>query len=442
MSAPDLTALARDAYVDGFPLAFNLEQIQRFTEEGLGSLPPAPFNSFSHARALAGPGDTFVSINNDTVYSSGPLDLTAGPLRLDVPDAGGRYYVLQFIDAWTNNFAYVGRRATGTGAAGFWIVPPGWTGELAGDLPVIHAPTALAMIVGRWAVDGEADLPAVHALQDGVRLTALDDAPPAGLPRPDPSVPEELRFFEQVRVYARAYPPAPAEQEHRARFGPLGLLDETTPYAGASDELASALRAGLAAGTERIEHASAESGAAVQNGWQLTYHVFDYNNDFFELGTLDDPQWRIADRDRARLVRAAAARAGLWGNHGYEAAYAMTWVDGDGESLFGDRAYTIRFEQEPPVDAFWSITMYDLPEYFLVANPIGRYSIGDRTAGLRRDDDGALTIVIARDDPGEAERANWLPAPDGRFRPILRLYSPRPEIFDGSYELPPIVRRR
>jgi hypothetical protein len=141
-------------------------------------------------------------------------------------------------------------------------------------------------------------------------------------------------------------------------------------------------------------------------------------------------------------VRAAAARAGLWGNHGYEAAYAMTWVDGDGESLSGDRAYTIRFEQEPPVDAFWSITMYDLPEYFLVANPIGRYSIGDRTAGLRRDDDGALTIAIAHDDPGEAERANWLPAPDGRFRPILRLYSPRPEIFDGSYELPPIVRRR
>jgi hypothetical protein len=218
MSAPDLTALARDAYVDGFPLAFNLEQIQRFTEEGLGSLPPAPFNSFSHARALAGPGDTFVSINNDTVYSSGPLDLTAGPLRLDVPDAGGRYYVLQFIDAWTNNFAYVGRRATGTGAAGFWIVPPGWTGELAGDLPVIHAPTALAMIVGRWAVDGEADLPAVHALQDGVRLTALDDAPPAGLPRPDPSVPEELRFFEQVRVYARRRRPSRSTARASARW--------------------------------------------------------------------------------------------------------------------------------------------------------------------------------------------------------------------------------
>src|SRR5690242_6771028 len=197
MHATDLTALASDAYVDGFPLVFNLGQIQRFSEEGLGSLPPSPFNTFSHARALAGPGETFVSVNNDTVYSSGPLDLTAGPLRLDVPDAGGRYYVLQFVDAWTNNFAYVGRRATGTAAGSFWIVPPGWAGELPGELPVIRAPTAVAMIVGRWAVDGEADLPAVHALQDALRLTALDGAAPTGLPRPDPGVPEDLRFFEQ-----------------------------------------------------------------------------------------------------------------------------------------------------------------------------------------------------------------------------------------------------
>ena len=118
----------------------------------------------------------------------------------------------------------------------------------------------------------------------------------------------------------------------------------------------------------------------------------------------------------------------------------MTWVDGDGQPLTGERSYTLRFEQTPPVDAFWSITMYDLPEFFLVSNPIDRYSIGDRTPGLRYDD-GSLTLVLQRDDPGDAERDNWLPTPPGRFRPILRMYAPRPEAFDGSFEIPPIVRR-
>ncbi len=119
----------------------------------------------------------------------------------------------------------------------------------------------------------------------------------------------------------------------------------------------------------------------------------------------------------------------------------MTYNDGAGEPLTGKRRYTIRFEQPPPVEAFWSITMYDLPEFFLVDNAIDRYSIGDRTAGLRHDDDGALTIVVQRDDPGEPERANWLPTPPGAFRPILRMYQPKPAVLDGSYELPPFVRR-
>ena len=119
----------------------------------------------------------------------------------------------------------------------------------------------------------------------------------------------------------------------------------------------------------------------------------------------------------------------------------MIWVDGEGEPLTGERSYTIRFEQPPPVDAFWSITMYDVPEFFLVANPIDRYSIGDRTPGLRHDDDGALTLVLQRDDPGDDERSNWLPTPPGAFRPLLRMYAPRAEVFDGSFELPPIVRR-
>jgi hypothetical protein len=441
-TASGLRALTAEAFIYGFPLVFNLGQVDRFVREGMGAMPAADWNRFAHARALAGPQDTFVSINNDTVYSVAALDLSGGPLRLEVPDAADRYYVLQFVDAWTNNFAYVGQRATGTAAGAFWIVAPGFEGDLPDEAAVIHAPTMVAMIVGRWAVDGEDDLPAVHHLQDAMRLTPLHEGVALrGLAEPDPAVEEDLRFLEQLRVWAQAFPPAIADQADAGRYAPLGLGQGASPYTQVADERRAALRDGLAAGRERLEQMITESDSPKQNGWEVNYHVFDYNDDFFELGALDDPRWRIADRRRARATRAAAARGGLWGNHAYEAAYVAIWVDAEGEPLTGERSYTIRFEQTPPVGAFWSITMYDVPEFFLVANPVDRYSIGDRTPGLRRDDDGALTLVLQRDDPGGDERANWLPTPPGAFRPLLRMYGPRPEVFDGSFELPPIVRR-
>src|SRR6202012_1123734 len=203
----DLVELAGQAYVYGFPLVFDLEQVQRFSEHGMGSVPPAPFNTFAPATQLAGPPDTFVSINNDTVYSIAQLDVSGGPVRLRVPDADGRYYVLQFIDAWTNNFAYVGHRATGTDAATFLLVPAGWDGTPKPGETVIHLPTHVATIIGRWAVAGEADMPAVRELQAGLILEPTGQ-PGTGVPQPDPGGADELRFFEQLRVWTRALPPA------------------------------------------------------------------------------------------------------------------------------------------------------------------------------------------------------------------------------------------
>lgn len=142
------------------------------------------------------------------------------------------------------------------------------------------------------------------------------------------------------------------------------------------------------------------------------------------------------------MQRALAARGGLWGNHGYEAACAMVYLDVDGDPLDGANRYELRFEREPPLGAFWSVTMSDDADFFLVANAIERHSIGDRTPGLRRNADGGLTIVMQHDEPAESElRANWLPTPAGGLRPILRMYEPRAEVFDGRYEeLPPIRR--
>lgn len=438
MPEPRLEDLVAEAFFYGFPIVFNLEQVERFVTAGVGALAPAPFNAFAHATSLAGPGDTFVSINNDTVYSIAQVDAGGGPVLLDVPDTAGRYYVLQFVDAWTNNFAYVGHRATGTGAGSFVLVPPGWDGEVPAGPTPIHLPTALVSIVGRWAVDGDDDLPAVAALQESLRLTPVGPGP--GLPAPDPRVPEDLAFVERLRVAMAAFPPAARDLPVQERLRPLGLLEADSPYVDPEPALAEILRAGLEATRRKMEAALEEHSAETVDGWNLTYHVFDYNLDFFEVGAIDAPEWKIAD-PRLRLVqRALAARAGLWGNHGYEAAYAMVYVDADGEPLDGARRYVMRLTETPPVDAFWSITMYDASDFYLVANPIGRYSVGDRTPGLVYGEDGSLEIAIQHEEPDDpAARANWLPAPEGRFRPIMRMYEPHPEVFEG-YRLPPLIR--
>ena len=435
----DLAALAADAYVYGFPLVFDLRAVDGFTREGMGSLAPASFNSFSHASKLAGPQDRFVSINNDTIYSIAQVDVSGGPVLLRVPDTAGRYYVLQFVDAWTNNFAYVGRRATGTAAGSFLLVPPGWKPDAPDGARVIEFPTNVATIVGRWACDGLADLDAVQALQSGLSLEPFGTpAPPVGLPAPA-AVPAELAFFERMRAWMHAFPPSGPDRAYEQRFAPLGLLGPATSYTDCPPGLAEALTVGADAAKQQLDAALTAGGLApVVNGWTLTFHMFDYNLDHLGPGTIDDPAWKITNRDTSYLARALAARAGLWGNHGYEAAYPMTYADADGDQLDGRNRYSIKFDQDPPVDAFWSITMYDLPDFYLVANPIDRYSIGDRTPGLRRDGDGSLTIVIQHEQP--ADTSNWLPAPAAPFRPIMRLYQPQAAVLDRNYKIPPITK--
>ena len=437
----DLPALATDAYVYGFPLVSDVDEVDRFTRTGMGAMRPAPVNTFSHATQLAGPDDTFVSVNNDTIYSIAMLDLSAGPMIMNVPDTAGRYYVMQFVDAWTNNFAYVGRRATGTAAGRFLLTPPGWTGSVPPGLTRISCPTRAASIVGRWACAGADDLPAVQALQRAVSLQPMGTpAPAVGLPQPDGRADDDLRFFEKMRVRMQAFPPARRDVTYQQTFAQLGLLDAASPYASPDPELAEALRIGMKAGKERIEDRAVCRDSTIQDGWLLAYHAFDYNADFFEIGARSDAEWVIADRAEAYLTRAVAAQVALWGNHAYEAAYAMTFNDGSGKPLDGRRAYTMRLTEPPPVDAFWSVTMYGVPDYYLVANPIDRYSLGDRTPGLHYAADGSLTLHLRPDRPPDAaEAANWLPTPSGPFRPILRMYQPTAAALDGSYVIPPIT---
>lgn len=186
---------------------------------------------------------------------------------------------------------------------------------------------------------------------------------------------------------------------------------------------------------------SLASGAGGEPGaWSSARHIFDYNLDRLGPGTIDTPEWKIADRRTAYMTRALAARAGLWGNHGYEADYELVYQDADGAALTGEHRYEVTFSPPPPAEAFWSLTMYDMPDFYLVDNPINRYSIGDRTPGLIYAADGSVTIYLQANDPGDERSANWLPTPTGRFRPILRMYQPGPSVLDGTYRFPKITR--
>jgi hypothetical protein len=439
----DMVSLVTEAFFYGYPLVADLDEVVRFTRTGMGSVPSAPFNQFSHARTLAGPDDTFVTINNDTLYSIAQFDLGAGPLLLDVPDSAGRYYVLQFIDAWTNNFAYVGQRASGTGAATYFLTPPRWEGQTPDGLTEIRFPTRIASILGRWACAGADDLAHVNALQDQLALRPGEDPPKTvqGVPAVANNVDDPLVFFEKLRVWMAAFPPASEDQSYQERFAPLGLLESTSPYVSPAADLAKNLTDGLAVAKEKMEAFTRTGTVQKVNGWMVGLHMFDYNLDYFGPGTINAPQWKKSSRAEAYPERALSARLGLWGNHAYEATYAQTFEDAAGKQLNGGHRYQIHFDQLPPVDAFWSLTMYNLPNYYLVANPIERYSIGDRTPGIEYGEDGSLTITIQTDQPDPGiERANWLPAPAGDFRPILRMYEPRSAILDGSYQIPGIVR--
>ncbi|MGZ4759012.1 MAG: DUF1254 domain-containing protein [Acidimicrobiales bacterium] len=443
MADPDQVKLAAQAFIYGYPLVYNLTELAKLPA-GTSVLGVAsPFNRLTPARQLLGPDATFVTPNNDTLYLIAGCDLRDGPLVLQVPDTGDRYYVLQFVDAWTNNFAYVGTRATGNRPGTFQLTPPGYSGPVPAGATAIEAPTSLLAVVGRVAVDGPDDLDAVHAVQDGFSLAPLDPSTATstlGVPRPAAGVPDDLLFWEQLRVALAAFPPSPDTDatylEDAARFG---LTATESPFVDADPALAELLVAAAAQGADLIEQLGTTVITPV-DGWTSALHAFDYNLDHLGLGTIDSPEWKIADRTTAYITRAIAARLGLWGNHGYEAAYDILWTDEDGDVLTGADRYELVLPSAPPAHAFWSLTMYDSPDYRLVANPIDRYQLGDRSRGLVTASDGTITIHLQAESPGGDREPNWLPTPAGPFRPVLRSYLPDTSILSGTYRLPAVKK--
>ncbi|MEU0560880.1 DUF1254 domain-containing protein [Dactylosporangium sp. NPDC006015] len=425
--AMDLTTLAAEAFQYGYPLLTSLAAVER---EGGAD------NTFRHQRRF----DDRANANPDLLHSTARLDLSGGPLWLRVPDTGDRYHVLQFVDAWTDNFAYVGRRSTGGGEREFLLVPPGWAGREAPGAQVIRIPTMVTTLIGRFACGGADDETAVHALQDALRIEPMyPQVPLDGLPHPQAGVPEDLVFFETLRRALAAFPPSPAERRYQRRFAAIGLLEPgTSPYAGAPRELRETLRDGLEAARDQLEEEATTRHAELVNGWTNDLHMFDFNLDFFEVGTMDTPEWTMPDRDEAHVMRAVAARTGLWGNHAYESVAPTVHKDAAGVRLSGAHRYELRFPEPPPTEAGWSLSMYDAPGSFPVPNPLDRRAIGGGTPGLRPEADGSLTIRIQHERPDDV--ANWLPAPEGGFRPVLRVYEPSQAVLSGTFQPPPVMR--
>lgn len=386
-------------------------------------------NVITHSRKLLGAGESRVVLpNNDMLYTMVWFDLSAGPQVLHAPDTEDRYYVLGFLDMYTNPFSYIGRRTTGTREGSFLIVGPDWTGDIPDGMQLVRCPTDSVWMIGRIMVDGLEDAPAVHALQDRFSTKPLDAGRRAeesdgslfdawiGHNQPINSVAMHLKLANRA---LRQNPWPTSHDALVATFSEAGIGPSQPEDIGDLPE--STIQALERAYAAMREIVAMPMGQDQGTGWRIP----------FLIGTDFGHDW---------LTRAAVAHKYIGALCSEEAIYPTAETDADGLPLSGRHRYRMRFEAGlfPPVDCFWSLSLYDADDFKFTSNAINRYSIGDRTRGLNYDADGGLTICIQNVPPPPGE--NWLPAPPDRFLLCLRAYQPRASMLDGSYQIPPLER--
>lgn len=384
------------------------------------------WNEIHNTARVYTPKDTAIQTpNSDTPYSVVGADLRTEPLVLTVPPIEqGRYYSLQFVDLYTYNFAYVGSRTTGNGGGRYLLAGPNWNGDAPEGVDhVIRSDTELVLVLYRTQLFGPSDIEGVKGVQDGYRVTPLsaylDQPAPAAAPPIDfiaPLSPDEQKtspqFFEILNFALQFAPVLPAEQAIRDRFAGIGTARDGALVDGMADAWA-----------EFLAFKTAEIDTGQVGSAEL----------FGTAGFLDGNY----------LYRMAGAVLGIYGNSKDEAVYPGTAFDSEGRPLTGADRYAYRFApgQLPPVNAFWSLTMYELPRSRLVANPIDRYLINSSMLpDLNEDPDGGITVYVQNESPGADDDANWLPAPKGPFQLVLRLYWPKPDVLNGAWRAPEPVR--
>jgi len=442
LDAAQAEALAIDAYVYGYPLV-TMEMTRRvMTNVAAPEGTRAPMGHLIRLRTY--PDASFRDVtapNADTLYTTAWLDVGEEPWILRLPDAAGRYYLMPLLDGWTEVFEVPGKRTTGTGPQTYAITGPGWKGELPEGVVRYESPTSLVWLLGRIYCTGTSeDYAAVHALQDAISLFPLGawDQPWTPPPsRVDPAIDEKTPVREQVNALpVEAYfsllaalladnPPRPADAPMVATLAKLGIVPgQPFELAKLGPEAAQALAGVPKAAFAKIMASFASAGSH-ENGWVFTTRTGRYGTNY--------------------LNRALITAIGLGANRPEDAVYPTTETDAEGQPYSGANRYVMRFAkgQLPPAEAFWSLTMYD-DQYFFVDNPLDRYTLSSRDA-LRANPDGSIDLYLQHDSPGPDKESNWLPAPAGRFIPMLRLYWPReappPSILDGSWRIPAIVKQ-
>lgn len=396
-----------------------------------------PANAFQHMRSF--PEANFREVvrpNFDTLYSVAWLDLTREPQIVSAPDTDGRHYLLPMLDMWTDVFAVPGKRTSGTAAARYALVPPGWQGALPAGVQHIAAPTRYVWIIGRTQTNGKADYPAVAKVQDGYKVTPLSQWGKAPQPlafKSDPTVEMKVdpitqintmpaaQFFSYAADLMKMHAPHITDWSTLARLAQIGIEpDKSFDVGKTAPEIKAALERAAVDGLQLMKD-KVPTLARVVNGWQMNTDTMGVYGNYY-------------------LKRAIVAMIGLGANQPEDAIYPMCVGDADGKPLDGKFDYVLHFGKEdlPPVDAFWSVTMYDA-EGFQAANELDRFAIGDRDA-LKYNADGSLDLYLQHASPGAYKVSNWLPAPSCPLGVTMRLYAPRAAALDGRWT-PPAIRR-
>lgn len=414
--------IAQRAYVYAYPLVL--------IEATRGS---APANRFTHVPRF--PGADFRQIvrpNADTLYSTAWLDVSLEPILIHVPDSRGRFYLLQFMDAWTETFADPGKRTTGTQEQWFAIVGPNWAGKLPDRVTRYDAPTNVVWLLGRTQTNGVSDYDNVHGFQKGMRMMPLSAYPDGeqqlgsarafgttsgGTPPERVKAMEPVEYFSAFAKAMKSNPPHAADEAMVRDLALIGLVPGQDFNASRLDAgQLQDLNEGARTASARIERL-VTAAAATKPGWgAFQLAMGRYGTDY--------------------MRRAAVARLAVGANPPEDAVYVSSTADGQGHPLNGSARYRMHFDKSnlPPVQAFWSITAYDKDGYF-IANPIDRYAIGDRDP-LKFNLDGSLDLYIQSQHPGGDQESNWLPSGDGPFNLTIRLYWPKEAILNGTWRPP------
>ncbi|MBN8599642.1 MAG: DUF1254 domain-containing protein [Planctomycetes bacterium] len=442
ITAQDVTAqeaenIALEAYIYGYPLV-TMEMTRRVmtnVAEPIGTRAP-----MGHlVRMKTYPSAQFRDVtapNADTLYTTGWFDVGSEPWVVSLPDVNGRYYLFPMLDGWTDVFQVPGKRTTGTEALTYAITGPNWKGTLPEGVVEYKSPTNMIWILGRIYCTGTvADYAEVHKIQNEIKVCPLsaygkDYTPPKG--KVDPSIDMKTPVRDQVnKLDSQAYfqllaqlmkdnPPAEADAPMLKKMARLGIEPgKPVDFSKLDGKVKSALANVPKLGFEKIMSHFKNAGTAI-NGWTFTTNAGTYGTDY--------------------LQRALVTAIGLGANRPQDAIYPTSQTDADGQPYDGKCNYVINIPagQMPPVNGFWSLTMYNA-EYFFIENELNRQTLSARDE-LKKNPDGSVTLYLQNKNPGPDKVSNWLPAPAGKFVLMLRLYWPReekPSIIDGSWVPPP-----